>query len=125
VCGDRASLPPKGEGGRPTIGLDLMVRMLFVQHWFNLADEAREEALSDSASLRSFVGIDLRRERVPDATTLLKFRRPAGDPQAGREAIRQGGRGSARPRPEGGHRDYRGRHHHRCAQFDEERRQEA
>jgi IS5 family transposase len=66
---------PKGEGGRPTIGLDRMVRMLFVQHWFNLADEACEEALYDSASLRSFVGIDLGRERVPDATTLLKFRR--------------------------------------------------
>lgn len=66
---------PRGQGGRPTIGLDRMVRMLFVQHWFNLADEACEEALYDSASLRSFVGIDLGRERVPDATTLLKFRR--------------------------------------------------
>ena len=66
---------PKGQGGRPTIGLDRMVRMLFVQHWFNLGDEACEEALYDSASLRSFVGIDLGRERVPDATTLLKFRR--------------------------------------------------
>jgi transposase, IS5 family len=49
--------------------------MLFVQHWFNLADEACEEALYDSASLRAFVGIDLGRERVPDGTTLLKFRR--------------------------------------------------
>ncbi len=49
--------------------------MLFVQHWFNLADEACEEALYDSASLRRFVGIDLGRERVPDGTTLLKFRR--------------------------------------------------
>ena len=66
---------PKGEGGRPPIGLERMLRMLFVQHWFNLADEACEEALYDSASLRSFVGIDLGRERVPDATTLLKFRR--------------------------------------------------
>lgn len=65
---------PKGEGGRPPIGLERMLRMLFVQHWFNLADEACEEALYDSASLRSFVGIDLGRERVPDATTLLKFR---------------------------------------------------
>lgn len=66
---------PKGQGGRPTIGLDRMVRMLFVQHWFNPADEACEDALYDSASLRSFVGIDLGRERAPDATTLLKFRR--------------------------------------------------
>lgn len=66
---------PKGEGGRPTIGLERMLRMHFVQHWFNLADEACEEALLDMASLRRFVGIDLGRERVPDATTLLKFRR--------------------------------------------------
>ncbi len=66
---------PKGQGGRPTIGLERMLRMHFVQHWFNLADEACEDALLDMASLRQFVGIDLGRERVPDATTLLKFRR--------------------------------------------------
>lgn len=39
------------------------------------ADLACEEALYDSASLRRFVGIDLGREPVPDATTMLKFRR--------------------------------------------------
>jgi IS5 family transposase len=66
---------PKGKGGRPPIGLERMLRMYFVQHWFNLADEACEEALLDIASLRRFVGIDLGRERVPDGTTLLKFRR--------------------------------------------------
>lgn len=66
---------PKGEGGRPPIGLERMLRMHFVQHWFNLADDACEEALLDSVSLRRFVGIDLGRERVPDGTTLLKFRR--------------------------------------------------
>ena len=66
---------PSGEAGRPPIGLERMLRMHFVQHWFNLADEACEEALLDSASLRRFVGIDLGRERVPDGTTLLKFRR--------------------------------------------------
>ena len=66
---------PKGEGGRPPIGLERMLRMHFVQHWFNLADDACEEALLDSTSLRHFVGIDLGRERVPDGTTLLKFRR--------------------------------------------------
>ena len=66
---------PKGEGGRPPKGLERMLRMHFVQHWFNLADDACEEALLDSTSLRRFVGIDLGRERVPDGTTLLKFRR--------------------------------------------------
>lgn len=66
---------PKAGNGRPPVGLERMLRMYFVQHWFNLADEACEEALLDSLALRRFVGIDLGRERVPDATTLLKFRR--------------------------------------------------
>lgn len=66
---------PKAERGRPPIGLERMLRMYFLQHWFNLADEACEEALLDSTAMRRFVGIDLGRERVPDATTLLKFRR--------------------------------------------------
>jgi IS5 family transposase len=66
---------PKAGNGRPSIGLQRMLRMYFVQHWFNLADEACEDALLDSPALRRFVGIDLGHERVPDATTLLKFRR--------------------------------------------------
>ena len=66
---------PKAGNGRPPVGLERMLRMYFVQHWFNLADQACEEALLDSPSLRRFVGIDLGRERVPDGTTLLKFRR--------------------------------------------------
>ena len=66
---------PKPGNGRPPVGLERMLRMYFVQHWFNLADEACEEALLDSTALRRFVGIDLGRERVPDGTTLLKFRR--------------------------------------------------
>ena len=66
---------PKAGNGRPPIGLERMLRMYFVQHWFNLADDACEEALLDSTALRRFVGIDLGRERVPDGTTLLKFRR--------------------------------------------------
>lgn len=60
---------PKAGNGRPPIGLERMLRIHFLQHWFNLADLACEEALYDSASLRRFVGIDLGRERVPDATT--------------------------------------------------------
>jgi IS5 family transposase len=65
---------PKRGNGRPPIGLERMLRIHFIQHWFNLADLACEEALYDSASLRRFVGIDLGCEPVPDATTLLKFR---------------------------------------------------
>jgi IS5 family transposase len=52
-----------------------MLKIHFLQHWFNLADEACEDALYDSAAFRRFVGIDLGHERAPDATTLLKFRR--------------------------------------------------
>jgi IS5 family transposase len=50
---------PKGVGGRPPIGLKGMLRIHFIQHWLNLPEEACEEALYDSASLRRFVGIDL------------------------------------------------------------------
>jgi IS5 family transposase len=74
---------PKAGGGRPPIGLERMLHMYFVQHWFNLADQACEEALLDSTALRRFVGIDLGRERVPDATTLLKFRRRLEDNKLG------------------------------------------
>ena len=55
---------PKAGNGRPPIGLERMLRMYFVQHWFNLADVACEDALLDSTALRRFVGIDLGRERV-------------------------------------------------------------
>ena len=51
-----------------------MLRIHLLQHWFNLADNAVEEALYDIASLRRFVGIDLGCERVPDETTVLNFR---------------------------------------------------
>jgi IS5 family transposase len=66
---------PKGERGRPPIGLERMLRVYFLQQWYGLADEALEDALYDSQALRSFARIDLSAEGVPDATTLLKFRR--------------------------------------------------
>ncbi len=66
---------PKGERGRPPIGLERMLRVYFLQQWYGLADEALEDALYDSQALRDFARIDLSAEGVPDATTLLKFRR--------------------------------------------------
>ena len=65
---------PKGERGRPPMGVERMLRIYFLQQWYALADEALEDALYDSQALRSFAGIDLGSEAVPDATTLLKFR---------------------------------------------------
>ena len=74
---------PKAGNGRPPIGLERMLRIHFIQHWFNLADLSCEEALYDSASLRSFVGIDLGREPVPDSTTITKFRKLLNDNKLG------------------------------------------
>lgn len=65
---------PKAGNGRPPVGLERMLRMYCVANWFNLADQACEEALYDVPAFREFCRIDLGRERVPDATTLLQFR---------------------------------------------------
>jgi IS5 family transposase len=71
--------PTSGRVGRQPTGLAKMLRMYCLQQWYGLADEALEDALYDSQALRDFVGIDLSRESVPDATTLLKFRRLLND----------------------------------------------
>jgi transposase, IS5 family len=67
--------PTSGRVGRQPMGMSKMLRMYLLQQWYGLADEALEDAIYDSQALRDFVGIDLSRESVPDATTLLKFRR--------------------------------------------------
>jgi IS5 family transposase len=51
-----------------------MLRIYFLQHWFNLSDPGAEEALYESRSMCRFAGIDLGREPVPDETTILNFR---------------------------------------------------
>ena len=65
---------PKPGKGRPPVGLERMLRIHFLQSWFNLSDPGAEEALYDMESLRRFVGIDLGNEPVPDETTICKFR---------------------------------------------------
>lgn len=80
---------PRRGNGRPPIGLERMLRIHFLQHWFNLADEACEDALYDSAAFRQFVGLDLGEERAPDATTLLKFRRLLERHQLGEALLEQ------------------------------------
>jgi transposase, IS5 family len=65
---------PKTGNGRPPVGLRVMLRIYFLQHWFNLSDPGAEEALYDSASLRRFAGVDLGRAPAPDETTILNFR---------------------------------------------------
>jgi IS5 family transposase len=66
---------PKGERGRPPVGLERMLRVYFLQQWHGLADEALEDALYDSQAMRGFARIELAAAGVPDATTLLNFRR--------------------------------------------------
>src|SRR5437660_10627955 len=65
---------PKPGNGRPPIGVERMLRIYFLQQWFNLSDPAVEETLYDSSAMRRFVGIDLGREAVPDETTVCRFR---------------------------------------------------
>jgi IS5 family transposase len=74
---------PKAGGGRPPIGVERMLRMYLLANWFNLADEACEDALYDIPVFRQFCRIDLGRERVPDATTLLNFRHLLEEHQIG------------------------------------------
>ncbi len=65
---------PKAGNGRPPVGLERMLRIYFLQAWFNLSDPAAEEALYDSLTMRAFAGIDLGAEPAPDETTILRFR---------------------------------------------------
>lgn len=77
LCGLIEPVYPKGgsnEGGRPPMPLERMLRIYFLQLWFNLSDPAVEESLYDSAAMRNFTGIDLGREAAPDETTVCKFR---------------------------------------------------
>ncbi|GAB3377685.1 hypothetical protein GCM10027514_15310 [Azotobacter armeniacus] len=64
---------PKGEGGRPPYPLAAMLRVHLMQNWFGYSDPAMEEALYEMPLLRRFAGLGL--ERIPDETTILKFRR--------------------------------------------------
>jgi transposase, IS5 family len=78
--------PKAGKGRRPK-ELEKMLRIYFLQQWFNLADPAVEEALYDSVTLRQFVGIDLGAEPVPDETTVCKFRHLLEEHNMGEEIL--------------------------------------
>jgi transposase, IS5 family len=87
LCGLIEPHYPKAGGGRPPIGVERMLRIYFVQQWFNLSDPAVEESLYDSAALCAFVGIDLGREPAPDETTVCKFRHLLEEHQLGGEIL--------------------------------------
>jgi transposase, IS5 family len=62
-----------GRGRRP-LGLEKMLRIYFLQHWFDLSDPAAEDAIYDSESMRRFVGVELGEDTIPDESTILRFR---------------------------------------------------
>ena len=74
MCGLIEPFYPKPGNGRPPYGLERMLRIYFLQQWFNLSDPGVEEALYDSAAMRYFAGIDLGHEAAPDETTICRFR---------------------------------------------------
>src|SRR2546427_12459741 len=70
---------PKPGNGRPPVGVERMLRIYFLQQWFNLSDPAVEEALYDSAVMRPLVGIDLRCGAVAGENTAGKVRAFLGE----------------------------------------------
>ena len=65
---------PTDGNGRPRKDLELMLRVHFMQIWFNLSDPAMEDSLYDSESMRRFAGVELGDTDVPDESTILRFR---------------------------------------------------
>jgi len=65
---------PGAKGGRPQFAVETMLRIHFIQQWFNLSDPAMEEALYDMALFREFVGLDAGEDNLPDESTILRFR---------------------------------------------------
>jgi transposase, IS5 family len=74
LCGLIVPHYPTGDRGRPPVGIERMLRIYFLQQWFNLSDPQAEDAIYDIAPMRNFAGIDLGRETAPDETTICKFR---------------------------------------------------
>ena len=87
LCGLIEPHYPKPGNGRPPVGVERMLRIYFLQQWFNLSDPAVEETLYDSAVMRQFVGIDLGHEPVPDETTACKFRHLLEEHQLGEQIL--------------------------------------
>jgi transposase, IS5 family len=65
---------PKSKTGRPPMPLEVMLRVHLLQQWFGLSDPAMEEALHDVPLYREFAGIDGAMARLPDESTILRFR---------------------------------------------------
>jgi transposase, IS5 family len=69
-----APFAPDGKRGRPPFAVETMLRLHFMQQWFGLSDPAMEEALHDVPLYREFAGLDNWTTRLPDESTILRFR---------------------------------------------------
>lgn len=59
---------------RPRMELIMMLKIYFLQQWFGLSDPAMEDAIYDRISFQKFLDIDIMWDKIPDETTILKFR---------------------------------------------------
>jgi len=82
---------PKAGNGTQPMPLERMLRIHFMQHWFNLSDPAAEESLYDSESMRRFAGIELADDAVPDESTILRFRHLLEQHQLGQQIFAEVG----------------------------------
>ena len=65
---------PRAKTGRPPFAVETMLRIHYLQQWFCLSDPAMEEALHDTPLFREFAKIGQGVARLPDETTILRFR---------------------------------------------------
>jgi IS5 family transposase len=65
---------PSSGQGRPPHDLERMLRIYFLQQWFNLSDPQAEDAIYDSESMRRFARVELGDDKIPDESTILRFR---------------------------------------------------
>ena len=65
---------PNTGKGRPPHDLERMLRIYFLQQWFNLSDPQAEDAIYDSESMRRFARVELGDDKIPDESTILRFR---------------------------------------------------
>ena len=69
-----APFMPEGKRGRPPFPVESLLRIHFMQQWFTLSDPAMEEALHDMPLFRDFAGLGGWDDRLPDESTILRFR---------------------------------------------------
>src|SRR5438445_10495510 len=115
---------PKAGNGRQPVGFAIMLRVYFLQQWFNLSDPGVEDALYESPALRRFAGVDLGRSAAPDETTILRFRHLLEEPAGGARSVRpDAGHGepvSGAPGHPHRHGDHCGCDHHSRTLVDQE-----